>query len=93
MRSLVEFELGSYGFKRLRRVPTIEFDAWNALEPTPKLAPRANDPLRLARYYRSLLDSGKFETRAALARYLGVSRARVTQVLGRLKFVSVREAL
>jgi len=44
-----------------------------------------HDPLRLARYYQSLLDSGKFESRAALARYLGVSRARVTQVLNRLK--------
>jgi hypothetical protein len=32
----------------------------------------------------ALLDSGKFENRAALARYLGVSRARVTQVLQRL---------
>lgn len=31
------------------------------------------------------MDSGKFESRAALACYLGVSRARVTQVLGRLK--------
>lgn len=41
-------------------------------------------PLELASYYQSLLDSGKFENRAALARYLGVSRARVTQVLKRL---------
>jgi biotin operon repressor len=30
------------------------------------------------------MDSGKFESRAALARYLGISRARVTQVLLRL---------
>lgn len=36
------------------------------------------------RYYQKLLDSGKFESRAALARFLGVSRARVTQVLRRL---------
>jgi Mn-dependent DtxR family transcriptional regulator len=42
------------------------------------------DPLKLARYYQSLMDSGKFESRAALARYLGVSRPRVTQVLRRL---------
>ena len=42
------------------------------------------DPLRLARYYQSLLDSGDFKTRAELARFLGVSRARVTQVLKRL---------
>ncbi len=45
----------------------------------------ARDPFRLARYYQSLLDTGKFESRAALARFLGVSRARVTQVLNRLK--------
>lgn len=41
--------------------------------------------MRLAHYYQSLLDSGKAKTRAELARFLGVSRARVTQVLNRLK--------
>jgi hypothetical protein len=46
------------------------------------------DPLRLARYYQSLLDSGKFESRAALARFLGVSRANVAQVLNRLRQAS-----
>jgi Mn-dependent DtxR family transcriptional regulator len=40
--------------------------------------------MKLARHYQSLLDSGRFENRAALARHLGVSRARVTQVLRRL---------
>jgi Mn-dependent DtxR family transcriptional regulator len=40
--------------------------------------------LKLAQHYQALLDSGKFENRAALARHLGVSRARVTQVLKRL---------
>lgn len=49
-----------------------------------EMSPR-RDGLKLARYYQSLLDSGKFESRAALARFLGVSRARVTQVLKRLK--------
>jgi hypothetical protein len=42
--------------------------------------------LKLASYYQSLLDSGKFENRAALARYLGVSRSRVT--MKRLKEVA-----
>ena len=61
---------------------------WDGL-PTPNrsrnpLPKERRDPLKLARYYQSLLDSGKFENRAALARYLGVSRARVTQVLRRL---------
>ena len=50
-------------------------------KPTPK---ERRDPLKLARHYQALLDSGKFENRAALARYLSVSRARVTHVLKRL---------
>jgi hypothetical protein len=50
-----------------------------------KPAPKEHrDPLKVARYYQSLMDSGKFESRAALARYLGVSRARMTQALRRL---------
>jgi len=58
---------------------------WNAasdakLEPKPAQKGR-RDPLKLARYHQPLMDSGKFESRAALARYLGVSRPRVTQVL------------
>jgi hypothetical protein len=53
--------------------------------PQPNPVPKERrDPLRLALYYQSILDTGKFESRAALARYLGVSRARVTQVLRRL---------
>jgi biotin operon repressor len=43
--------------------------------------------MKLARHYQALLGSGKFESRAALARHLGVSRARVTHVLRRLKEV------
>ena len=82
-------ELGAYALNRLRRSPTVEFYPWNAVPSTQKQrsdpGKPARDPLRLARYYQSLLDTGKFESRAALARYLGVSRARVTQVLNRLE--------
>jgi len=39
--------------------------------------------MKLARHYQALVDTGKFESRAALACYLGVSCARVTQVLRR----------
>jgi hypothetical protein len=82
-------ERGILQVKRLRRSPVIVFFAWNTvsdakLEPKPPPKER-RDPLKLARYYRSLMDSGKFESRAALARYLGVSRPRVTQVLRRLE--------
>lgn len=44
-----------------------------------------HDPMARAHFYQSLLDNGIVETRAALARYLGVTRARVTQVLRRIK--------
>ena len=73
---------------RLRRAAVIALLPWNAAsdaKPEPKPAPKERrDPLRLARHYQALLDSGNFESRAALARHLGVSRARVTQVLSRL---------
>ena len=62
---------------------------WNiSIEPEPEVptTPKeSRDPLKLARYYQSLLYSGQFDNRAALARYLGLSRARVTQVLRRLR--------
>jgi hypothetical protein len=60
--------------KRLRRSPVIAMFPWNAFsdaKPEPKPAPKeSRDPLKLARYYQSLMDSGKFESQAALARYL-----------------------
>ena len=81
-------ERGTLQFNRLRRAAVIAIFPWNAfLEPKPKTETakkERRDPLKTARYYQSLLDTGKFESRAALARYLGVSRARVTQVLKRI---------
>ncbi|MFT5303146.1 MAG: hypothetical protein ACI814_003965, partial [Mariniblastus sp.] len=81
-------ELGAFTIKQLRQTRSIEFHAWTSpkaiKEAKSKPKPK-RDPLRLARYYQSLLDTGKFESRAALARHLGVSRANVTQVLNRLK--------
>jgi len=50
----------------------IVFYPWNPVSaiPKPPKAPQKprRDRMRLARYYQSLLDSGKFESRAALAR-------------------------
>ena len=65
-------------------VPRLECPTCRSCEPK-RDKKLAHDPLRLARYYQSLIDTGKYESRAALARFLGVSRARVTQVLNRLK--------
>jgi hypothetical protein len=74
--------------KTLRRAVVITVFPWNATsdaKPEPKPTPKERrDPLKLARHYQALLYAGRFESRAALARYLGVSRAKVTHVLRRL---------
>ena len=82
-------ERGTVRLNRLRRAAVLEFIPWNGSSgPEAQMSPpmrESRDPLKLARYYQSMLDSGKFENRAALARFLGVSRARITQVLRRLQ--------
>ena len=88
-------EQGAWIIRRLRRKAKVELTPWQASgdpppapppEPdgTAPLTPPRGDAVALARFYQGLLDSGKFANRAALARHLGVSRARVTQVLRRL---------
>jgi len=85
-------EVGTWQIRKLRQRPIIEFYPWKAPESTPNGPPERQhvnrDPLALAHFYQTLLDNGIAETRAELARYLGVSRARVTQVLRRLKKTS-----
>ena len=82
-------QLGAWRVNKLRRKPTLEFYPWNPLESvlsdTPPRQSVNRDPLAKAKFYQSLLDSGVVHTRAALARYLGTSRANVTQMLRRLK--------
>ncbi len=81
-------EVGTWEIKRLRRKQVIKFYPWIATqelqEPNKKPKRVNRDPLALAHYYQSILDSGIVKTRAELSRYLGVSRARVTQVLNRI---------
>ena len=78
-------ELGAFGTNKLCQTREIVFYPWNPVSAIPKPSKQPQkqrrDPMRLARYYQSLLDSGEVKTRAELARFLGVSRARVTQVL------------
>jgi hypothetical protein len=88
-------ELGAFRTKRLRRLPYIEMFKWNSIldrirAESESVKPKP-DRMRLSHHYQALLDSGEVETRAELARFLGVSRARVTQVLNRLKPISESE--
>ena len=88
-------EQGAWRVRRLRQKSKVELTPWPAPREAPSaplqgpdgappLTPPRGDALALARFYQALLDSGQVESRAALARHLGVSRARVTQVLRRL---------
>ena len=81
-------EQGAYATNKLRQCRSYVLYPWNPVvakaPASATLSIPVRDALRLARYYQSLLDSGQFKSRAALARHLGVSRARVTQVLRRL---------
>lgn len=75
-------------------MPKVEFYPWNPISAVPETKcedkkPRL-DHMERARYYQ-LLAAGEVETRAELARLLGVNRARVTQVLNRLKPISESE--
>ncbi len=89
MRTSGLIEVGAYYINNLRRSPKVEFHCWKPILgiPKPKSEPKKPHPegMEQARYYQLLLDSGEVETRAELAHHLGVSRARVTRVLNRLK--------
>ena len=82
-------ELGAYEINKLRRPFRVPFYEWMPVSaiPQPESKPKGPryDRMKLACQYQTLLDSGEVKTRAELARHLGVSRARVTQVLRRLK--------
>jgi hypothetical protein len=67
----------------------MQFYPWSPVSDiaSPETEPKkpVHDRLRLARYFQPLLASGEVETWAESARFLGVSSARITQVLNRLK--------
>jgi hypothetical protein len=52
--------------------------------PPPERIPRVARVLALAHHWRGLIQSGAVRDQAALARLVGVSRARVTQVMNML---------
>ena len=55
-------------------------------QPLTKVAKRRHrNPIRLAQEWQEALTGGKFASSADLARHLGISRARVTQILRLLK--------
>lgn len=94
MRGFVE--VGAWRRNNLRQSPTMLFFPWTAVSDLPEEPKRqrkpdssesinANQGIETARRYQALLDDGTIKTRAELARFLGVSRARVTQVLKRLQ--------
>lgn len=80
-------ELGAWYFKHLRQSRTILTLPWKGLKSIPKPAPKPKvlrgDPKARARAreLQAMLDAGEVKNRAELARRLGLSRARITQIL------------
>lgn len=82
-------EEGAWLISSLRRRHEVVLAPWTApenliLPDSREAAVKRRNPLEIAHRYQALLDSGVVKSRAQLARFLGVSRARVTQVLSRL---------
>jgi hypothetical protein len=73
---------------------TFHFEGQTAplLDPQPTVERRSiqprRDPIVLAYEWQDILDQNPSMSRAELARQLGVSRARVTQVLARINYPS-----
>ncbi|MBI4446316.1 MAG: hypothetical protein HY645_10450, partial [Acidobacteria bacterium] len=57
----------------------------NRKPPKPLQTPRVVELLRKAREWQALLESGQLPNQAAIARREGITRARVTQVMGMLR--------
>ena len=66
--------------RTFRAVFSLGSDIWRHPTPTWRRRCRRN-PILLAREWRDSLDRGRYRSAAELARTLGVSRARVSQVL------------
>ena len=79
-------ELGAWYFKHLRQSRTILTLPWKGLKSVPKPATRPKvlrgDPMARARQLQAMLDTGEVKNRAELAWRLGLSQARITQILG-----------
>ena len=80
-------EPGAWYFKHLRQSRTILILPWKGLKSVPRPTPRpkvlTGDPKARARRLQAMLDAGEVKNRAELALRLGLSRARVTQILSK----------
>ena len=84
------FENGNIGALRLRAPPSRVVSPPSKPKPVriPK-APRVVELLRKAIEWKTLLESGKVASQTEIARREGITRARVTQVLGMLRLAPI----
>jgi hypothetical protein len=82
------FENGNIGGPRLRAPPSLVVSAVPPSSPKPARVPktpRVVELLRKAIEWKTLLESGQIATQADIACQEGITRARVTQILGLLR--------
>jgi len=84
------FQTGIVGALKRRVAPdqtvnALSAKARNRKPPKPPQTPKVVELLRTAQEWRRQLDAGEVENQAAIARREGITRARVTQVIGLLR--------
>jgi hypothetical protein len=81
-------EIGAWKKRYLRQTRKIDIHPWTAQKDLPVTWDHRPGvkacPMERAKKLQALIDSGQVKNRAALATYLGVSRARISQILHRL---------
>jgi predicted XRE-type DNA-binding protein len=75
----VEFKVMLKG--RRPRPPMASQGAGSLADPAPEAVPRVARLLALAHRWQRLIDQGQVESQAEIARVMGLSRARVSQVM------------
>ena len=84
------FENGNIGSLKLRAPPSRVVNTVGPVRQNPKPArepkpPRVVELLRKAVEWKTLIESGKIATQAEIAHKEGITRARVTQIMGMLR--------
>ena len=82
-------ETGAWKASYLHQTRELDIHPWKALSDLPEthdLHPGVKVcPIERAKLLQALIDSGQVKNRSELATRLGISRARITQILRRLK--------
>jgi len=82
-------EMGKLLIQVKGKIFSIKFDLAQELKKFSHIKKTYRNHIYLAKEFKEIIDSGKVKNQSDLARKLGISRARVTQILNLLKLDSL----